>query len=97
MKSVLEWVNDIRKDFDGEPLDDLCKGGWGSPVVCPLAVSIGKDLPVKVYVYRTHADVISGEGMNALHTHFPTSKEADRFIEGFDGRYAHQEYFDGQN
>ena len=91
MKSVIEQINDIRKDFGGEPVSDFEKGAYGSPIACPISKTIGKDLEgVKVYTTRPQITVIH----NGIHTHYPVTKEIDLFIEGFDGRRSHQELID---
>jgi hypothetical protein len=92
MKSVIEWINDIRKDFDGAPVEDFEKGDWGSPMSCPISKTIAKDLDVRVYTTRPGVTVVRIE--DGQHTRYPLSKEADRFIDGFDGRRAHQELSD---
>lgn len=90
MKSVIEWINDIRKDFDGEPVKEFEKGDYGSPTTCPISKTISKDLDkIKVYTTRPVVTVIEKE--TGLHTHYPPTQEVDLWIEGFDGRRSHQE------
>ena len=88
MKSVIEWVNEIREDHGGCPVEKFERGFHGTPIACPISNTIKKNLNVKVYTTRGYVTVISDE---LIHTSYPTTKEVERFIESFDNHQSHQE------
>ncbi len=86
-KKTLKWVNEIRKDHGARPVKDFEKGICGS-ATCPIAMTIKRDLDVRVYVQKGQTSVI----MDGISTCYPSTEYVEEFIRRFDTRVKYQEY-----